>query len=115
MSIKTIKISPEAEKNVDDIIEVNLEMINYLKEQASRSPRDRYRLCLHRSNDHPVNEMVIVSNRSTYFRPHRHPKGKDESYFIMEGRMVVFIFDQEGNVINTVCCHLEAPSILAES
>ena len=88
----TIKIDPETEQNSKDIIEVNRDTVKYLKEQSSQSPRDRYRLCLHRSNDHPVNEMVIDMNRSTYFRPHRHPKGKDESYFIMEGSMVVYIF-----------------------
>jgi glucose-6-phosphate isomerase len=95
----TIKISPEAKQNSKEIIEVNRDTVNYLKQQASNSPRGRYRLCLHRSNDHPINEMVIIGNQTTYFRPHRHPKGRDESYYIIEGRMVVFIFDDNGNVV----------------
>ena len=90
----TIKISPEAEQNSKEIIEVNRGTVNYLQQQANNSPRGRYRICLHRSNDHPVNEMVIIGNQATYFRPHRHPKGRDESYYIIEGSMVVFIFDE---------------------
>ena len=77
------KIGLEVEFNTENIIEVNKENIKYLKEKVSTSPRKRYRLCLHRSRDHFVNEMVIVRDRSTYMRPHKHPKGRDESYYII--------------------------------
>jgi cupin fold WbuC family metalloprotein len=40
-----------------------------------------------------------VANRDTYIRPHRHPQGKDESYYVVEGEMVVFIFDDSGQVV----------------
>src|SRR5205814_433650 len=54
------------------------------------------------SPDLLVNEMVIVNTLGTYVRPHRHPPGKDESYYIMEGAMVVFIFDANGKVVRHV-------------
>lgn len=92
-------MSREAEFNTEDIIEVSRETVARLIRQAAQSPRKRYRLCLHRSHDLPVNEMVIVANRDTYIRPHRHPQGKDESYYVVEGEMVVFIFDDSGQVV----------------
>ncbi len=95
-------MSKESEFNDKDIIEVNRETVEYLIQRAAESPRKRYRLCLHHSPDFIVNEMVIVGNHDTYVHPHRHPKGKDESYAIIQGDMVVFIFDNNGNVIRHV-------------
>ena len=101
-SYGTKKISPEAEFNTEDIIEIRRDTISSLKGKAAVSPRGRYRICLHHSADHPVNEMVIIGNRSTYVRPHRHPHGRDESYYLIEGKMVVFIFDETGHVTRMI-------------
>ena len=98
----TIKISSEAEFNAADIIEVNRKTVARLKAAAAQSPRGRYRLCLHRSTEHLVNEMVIICGSGTYIRPHRHPQGRDESYYIIEGNMVVLIFDDSGQVVRQV-------------
>ena len=95
-------VSKEAEFNTEDIIEVNRATVARLVQLAAQAPRKRYRLCLHRSPDLVVNEMVIVGTRGTYIRPHRHPAGKDESYYVMEGEMVVFIFDNSGKVVRHV-------------
>ena len=35
-------------------------------------------------------------------RPHKHPKGRDESYYIIEGKLVVFIFNENGEVIRMI-------------
>ena len=92
----------EAEFNTLDIVEINRETIKSLKLSAEKAPRDRYRFCLHKSPEHLTNEMLIVANRMAYFRPHRHPTGIDESYFIIEGNMVVFIFNDLGEVIRII-------------
>ena len=92
----------EAEFNTQDIIEVSQGTVARLIELAKAAPRRRYRLCLHHSPELLVNEMVIVGTNDTYVRPHRHPAGKDESYYVMEGEMVVFIFDDSGKVVRHV-------------
>ena len=91
-------MSTEAEFNTQDIIEVGQATVARLIRKAAESPRLRYRLCLHHTLDRLVHEMIIVANRGTYVRPHRHPPGKDESYYIIQGQMAVFIFDDSGNV-----------------
>ena len=91
-------MSTEAEFNTQDIIEVGQATVARLIRKAGESPRLRYRLCLHHTLDRLVHEMIIVANRSTYIRPHRHPPGKDESYYIIQGQMAVFIFDEAGKV-----------------
>jgi len=95
-------MNKEAEFNTKDIIEVNQKTIEHLIKCAVESPRKRYRLCLHHSPDLLVNEMVIVGNRDTYIHPHRHPKGKDESYYVIQGEMTVFIFDDSGKVVQRI-------------
>jgi len=92
----------EAEFNTEPIYEVGAATITELKRRADDSPRGRYRLCLHRTTDHPVQEMVIVCDRGTYFRPHRHPRSKGESLHMIEGELTVFFFDDQGAVIRTV-------------
>ena len=89
----------EAEFNSLDICEVSKDTVSKLKEKAASSPRGRYRLCLHHDTDRLINEMIIVGNKDTYIRPHRHPTGRDESYHVLEGEMIVFFFDDSGQVL----------------
>ena len=42
--------------------------------------------------------MLIVCHRSTIMPPHRHPVGRSESYHVVEGEMVICLFDNEGSV-----------------
>ena len=88
--------------NTEEIIEVSAATLEDLKRRASEAPRRRFRLCLHRSPAEQVQEMVIVFCGDTYIRPHRHPRGKSESYHIIEGELTVFLFDDLGNVIRRV-------------
>ena len=88
----------EAIFNTEQMISVDEGNLEYLKEQASKAPRKRFRLCLHHSTNARVNEMIIAFSRETYNRPHRHPIDKTESYHIISGEMKVFIFDDSGHV-----------------
>lgn len=92
----------EATFNQSDIVEVTSTTVEELKAKAKAAPRGRYRLCLHRSTEDQVQEMVIVAPRGTYFRPHRHPAGKTESYHVVEGSMTVFFFNDAGEVIRRI-------------
>jgi len=92
----------EAIFNDKDILIVTAKDIDNIKKQALASPRKRFRLCMHHSGDDRTQEMVIVFHKDTYMPPHRHPKGKSESYHIIEGSMSVFIFDNDGKVIDKI-------------
>ena len=112
MILAAIKRSPlledqsmsEAIFNQSAIVEVTRDTVAELKRQAQRAPRGRFRLCMHQRLDDQVQEMVIVCGRGTYFRPHRHPAGKSESYHVIEGAMSVF-FSDNGEVIRRIKEH----------
>lgn len=92
----------EAIYNDQDIFAVTPELIADLKRRALASPRQRFRICLHHSNDHRTHEMIIVFRQGTFMPPHRHPEGKSESYHVIEGAMTVYLFNDQGRATRTI-------------
>lgn len=78
-----------------DVIEIQAGQLEQLKAAAASAPLRRARLCLHHTHQDVVQEMVIAFCRDTYNRPHRH-QGKSESFHVIEGRLAVLFFDDEG-------------------
>jgi cupin fold WbuC family metalloprotein len=87
--------------NADDYALVGPEWIERLKSAAMRSPQRRARLCLHRSNDDALHEMIIALRSDCLFQPHRHPN-KTESFHLIEGRLAVVIFDDQGAPVRSL-------------
>ncbi len=81
---------------------VTPEMVADLKRRALESPRRRARVCLHQSSDHLTQEMLIVFHRESFMPPHRHPPSKSESYHVVEGSLLVFLFDDEGQMLRSL-------------
>ena len=81
--------------NTDDIAVIGPDWISSLKQVALASPLRRARICLHRSNVDKVHEMIIALAKDCLFRPHRH-QAKAESFHMIEGRLVVIIFNEDG-------------------
>ena len=88
--------------NTENIIVVSTTTIEDLKRQAFLSPRKRFRLCMHHNNMEKTHEMLIVFHENTFMPPHRHPLGKSESYHVVEGSMLVYFFNDEGKIINSI-------------
>jgi len=89
---------PEAIFNSEAILSVSPEIIADLKRRALVSPYRRFRLCMHYNIEDLTQEMIIASCGDSYMPPHRHPKGKSESYHVIEGSMTVYFFDDDGSV-----------------
>lgn len=85
----------------EEIIEIHPGQLNQLKEVASKAPLRRARLCLHRDHRDKVQEMVIVFCKDSYVRPHRH-LNKSESFHVIEGELLVVIFNEEGKVTKKI-------------
>jgi len=81
--------------NQDDYAIVDPEWIERLKRVALQSPLRRSRLCLHRSEDDTLHEMIIALARDCLFQPHCHPI-KSESFHMIAGRLVIVIFKEDG-------------------
>ena len=91
-----------AEQNTKDIFTISKSLVDGLKKKAKESPQKRYRYCIHKSNDHLTQEMIIVFHKDTILTPHRHPVGRSESYHVIEGAMNVYFFDDNGKVIGII-------------
>ena len=85
-----------------DITEVGHEWYEKLERHASEAPNKQARLCLHRSPDDPLQEMIIVLHHDAVVRPHRHRR-KVETYHLIFGDIVVVLFDDEGQPMRLVC------------
>ncbi len=71
--------------------------LDYLKSLAPGAARRRARLCAHANRDDTLQEMFIVLCRDSYIRPHKHV-GKVESFCVLEGEVVVFLFEDDGSI-----------------
>jgi cupin fold WbuC family metalloprotein len=80
------------------VIGVGKEWIDRLKASACSEPLRRARLNLHHSDNDAVHEMLIALCRDSLVPPHRH-SGKSESFHVVEGEVLVVIFDDHGSVI----------------
>lgn len=82
--------------NREDIAVVDENWIKLLKDRAANSPLRRSRLCLHRTHDDPVQQMIIVMCKDVLFRPHRH-RAKTESFHMIEGMLDLIFFNDAGH------------------
>jgi cupin fold WbuC family metalloprotein len=87
--------------NTDDFAQVGPDWIERLKSVARQSEQRRARLCLHRSNDDRLHEMIIALCSDCLFQPHRHPN-KSESFHMIEGRVAIVIFDDAGTPLRSL-------------
>lgn len=93
--------NPEVLYSEAAITSVNRSDVDLFKQQSSRNPRKRIRLCTHENPDDRLHEMLIVHERSAYVRPHKHP-GKTESTHIIEGLVDVVMFDDDGQITQVI-------------
>lgn len=84
-----------------NIVELGPAQLAGLKREAAHACLRRARLCLHLDHSDQIQEMVIAFCRDSYVRPHRHA-GKSESFHVIEGELVVVIFDDAGQVTRRI-------------
>ncbi len=84
-----------------DITSLTESDMEYLKERARQSPRQRCRLCTHVTPSSSLHEMLIVHAKGSYIRPHKHAN-KVESHHIIEGLATAVLFDDAGGVLQTI-------------
>ena len=83
------------------IVQVRAEDVALVKAKGTTNARKRARLCAHPGPDDKLHEMLIVLDRGTYIRPHRHGS-KAESFHMVEGELDVVIFHDDGAVREVV-------------
>jgi cupin fold WbuC family metalloprotein len=92
---------PDVEILTGDVVQATRQSVSALGPRAEHAPLGRARLCAHGSMSDPLHEMLIVVDRDSYIRPHRHP-GKTESLHVIEGAADLVVFDDDGTVADVV-------------
>ena len=87
--------------NTAEILKLDQRAIQDLKRMALAHPDRQFRICMHQDLADPVHEMVIVHCRGAYIRPHKHIN-KTESFHMIEGGLLVVIFDDDGSLIDRI-------------
>jgi cupin fold WbuC family metalloprotein len=77
----------------------NRKFINDLITTAENSPRRRAHHTIHEADDDPVQRLFVALASGTYFRPHRH-SGKKELVIVLQGKLGMLVFDDNGEVID---------------
>jgi cupin fold WbuC family metalloprotein len=85
----------------DQVIVVGDSWIEKVKASARAEPLRRARLNLHHHESDAVQEMIIAFCDDTLIIPHRH-LGKSEAFHMVEGRLDVVLFDDNGVVIQRI-------------
>lgn len=72
-----------------------------LMEFAANSQRNRARFCAHEDKDSDIHEMFEVLTSDVYMRPHKQ-NNKCTSYHLVSGMVNVYLFDDDGQVIDCI-------------
>lgn len=74
-----------------------------LSKEAASSPRLRKNLNFHASNDAQCHRLLNALEPGTYVQPHCHlDPQKEETLVVLKGRFGVLIFDESGNVTQSL-------------
>lgn len=84
------------------IKKVDKNLIKATLQKARESPRKRAVYCLHKP-DEILQRMINAGLEDTYVRPHKHENpDKLELFFILKGKVGVIIFDDKGDIKDSV-------------
>lgn len=76
---------------------ISARLLDELAAAAAASPRGRSHYNLHGSPDDVVQRYLVVANRDSYFRPHRHTT-RAELALVVRGEMDLIVFDDARRV-----------------
>ena len=94
---------------------VDRERIRSVQRAARQSLRLRANDNLHPTLEDPVQRFLNAMEPGTYVRPHRHSDpGRWELFLALEGRAVVLLFGERGEVLRRVELSPEGPARLVE-
>ena len=100
---KTYRPSGKDYLHVNDrkILKIDCAYIKELKKLAKMNVFGKCMMCLHNDIRDYVHEMMDVYPQGAYVRPHFHPI-KIETKTIIEGKLLVVIFDVNGEVLDKI-------------
>lgn len=78
---------------------ITADFIKTISDKAKHSERKRANHNFHSTGEDPINRMINAVEPDAYFPPHKHETlEKREIFIILEGKVAVVEFDEEGKV-----------------
>ena len=82
---------------------IDKQLLDETTARAKLSLRLRMNYNFHTELDDPVNRLLNALEPDTYLRPHRHCNpDKNEIFLLLRGKMLVFLFNDEGQITDTI-------------
>ena len=94
---KVSKHNHEVEFNNKDFLEIDSDWLRRIKNLAKQNESNKYRTCIHYSDEDHVHEMLVAHTSKTYVRPHKH-RINGESLQIIEGEATSIVFNDDGTI-----------------
>lgn len=92
---------------------ISTALLEAMTAKAAASPRRRTHHNLHSSPSDPVQRFVVVLQKDSYVRPHRHMT-KSELCTIIRGSFEVVVFDSAGTVMERTAIGAGTPNMAFE-
>ena len=67
-----------------------------LVKQAKNNCKKRHRICLHKSHNSKIQEMIIAVTKESVIEFHRQPK-RAKTYVLLEGELIVHFLGENNN------------------
>jgi len=96
-----LKKSEEVYYAGDEIVRFSRSHVNFLKSNMHSSKTGRIRICAHKGPGDMLQEMLIMIDKKSYIRPHKHT-GKSESFSLIEGSVDIILFDEDGSMVDVI-------------
>jgi cupin fold WbuC family metalloprotein len=78
-------------------------LLNEVCAEAAANPRRRKNRNLHPRDDFPAHRLLNAMQTDSYIPPHRHlDPNKDETFVVLRGQLGLVIFNDAGEVVQTV-------------
>ena len=78
-------------------------LLNDVCAEAAANPRRRKNRNLHPRDDFPAHRLLNAMQTDSYIPPHRHlDPNKDETFVVLRGQLGLVIFNDAGEVVQTV-------------
>ena len=77
---------------------IDNKFIHAIKKRVILNKLNKFKVCLHKNKNYPVQEMINFNYGFNYYRPHKHLLNINESYHLIEGSMEIYILDDNCKV-----------------
>ena len=94
---KFLQQNSEVEFNQMGLLTIDSDCIDRIKRLAKKNESNKYRICIHFSDEDHVHEMLVAHTSKTYVRPHKH-RTHGESLQIVEGEAISIVFNDDGTI-----------------